>query len=57
MSGDLADLKKQLASCLRDLATMPAHKAGTEWHTDRIEERNWLNRAIARKEGWAPESH
>lgn len=52
--GSLADMKAQLASCMTDLATMPKHKAGSEWHTDRVEEARWLVRAINRMEGRDP---
>lgn len=54
MAGDLQDLKAQLASVMNDLAGMPRHKVGTEWHTDRVEEARWLTRAINRMEGRDP---
>ncbi len=50
MAGDLSDLRKQLASCLRDLELAPEHKRGSEWWEDRRLERDWLRRAIARLE-------
>lgn len=54
MAGDLADLKRQLADVMNDLANMPRHKAGTEWHKDRGEEARWLTAAINRREGIDP---
>jgi hypothetical protein len=54
MSGDLQDLKRQLADVTRELSAMPRHLIGSEKWADRVAERNWLNRTIARMEGWAP---
>ena len=48
MAGDLQDLRNQLRSVTAELATMPAHKAGTEWHSDRVNEAEWLHRTIGR---------
>jgi hypothetical protein len=50
MSGDLDNCKALLASVSDDLATMGKHKAGTEWHTDRVREAEWLHRTIERLE-------
>jgi hypothetical protein len=47
--GGIEDMRRQLASCTQDLATMPKHKAGTEWHQDRVEEARWLTAAIERQ--------
>lgn len=57
MAGDLADLRRQLKDVMNDLATMPAHKAGTEWHADRVEEARWLTRTVNRMEGRDPASN
>jgi hypothetical protein len=54
MAGDLADQRRQLKSVMDDLATMPAHKAGSEWEADRVEEARWLVRSINRMEGRNP---
>lgn len=50
MNGDLQDLRAQLKSVSEELARMPRHLAGTEWHTDRVNEAEWLVRTIARME-------
>lgn len=54
MSGDLQDLRRQLRNVMSDLAAMPEHKAGSQWHTDRVEEARWLTRTISRMEGRDP---
>jgi hypothetical protein len=46
----LEDLKHQLASVMQDLATMPKHKAGSDWHEDRVREAWWLVAAIEKHE-------
>lgn len=48
--GSIESMREQLASCMGDLATMPRHKAGSEWHTDRVAEAQWLVGAIERME-------
>jgi hypothetical protein len=55
--GDLASLKAQLKSVMDDLAAMPLHKVGSEWHRDRVNEARWLVRSIARQEGRDPLSN
>ncbi len=50
MNGTLSDLRAQLADVMADLARMPRHMAGTEWHHDRAEEARWLVRTIERME-------
>jgi hypothetical protein len=50
MSGDAADLRRQLYSLVRELERMGLHLEGSEWHQDRQEELAWLRRTIARLE-------
>jgi hypothetical protein len=54
MAGDLADLKRQLASVLNELAAMPLHLIGSEKHRDRVDECRWLMRTVNRLEGRDP---
>jgi hypothetical protein len=50
---ELAMLKEQLGDVTRELAVMPAFKIGTQWHTDRVDEAQWLARTIERMENTA----
>ena len=49
MSGDIHDMRKQLAEVTAELARRPPHMAGTEWESDRLEELAWLTRSIERQ--------
>ncbi len=49
----LTSLREQLASVARDLSTMARDVAGTEWHTDRVDEARWLVGEIERVEALA----
>lgn len=48
--GSIESMREQLKSCMADLSSMPRHKAGSEWHTDRVAEARWLVGAIERME-------
>lgn len=48
--GSIEAMKDQLRSCLADIEAIPAHLQGSEKHQDRIEERDWLMRSLARME-------
>jgi hypothetical protein len=50
MQGTLADLRAQLADVMMELGRMGRHKAGTQWHHDRVEEARWLVAALDRLE-------
>jgi hypothetical protein len=46
----LESLRAQLKAVMTDLSNMPRHKAGTDWHQDRVSEAWWLVAAIERQE-------
>ncbi len=46
----LKSLREQLTSVARDLSTMSAALAGSEWHLDRVDEARFLVAEIERVE-------
>lgn len=47
-NGGLEHCKAMLESVNADLDRAPRHLHGTEWFTDRVREKEWLERSIAR---------